>query len=494
MHGLCRCPEPAPTTRAGGFARRVGLLIALLTALLIAPWRTAVFPVRCFEHMMRPGQRAGCLGSRHGQGDAVLNRTAAPAQPVNVQSQEGAYVNSPELAEIHLARQPIVDADLATVGYELLYRHRFEDTTAEITNPNRASAIVLINALAERGLDSLVGKLRAFINIPAPLLSGSYLLGLDARRVVLEILEDVECTDRNREAMAALRQHGYMLAMDDCPIERVSSPCTQLAHYLKLDVQADSLEDIARAVPIARQAGLKVLAEKVEEWETFEFLRDAGVELFQGFFIARPENLNQQMVQANKALLLSLLVTLEDPSTTLDQVVEQVNRDLALAYRLLRLINSAAIGLRRKVESLTDAVRLLGFNTVKTLAYLSAISGIDGKPPALIETALIRGRFCELLARATNRESPNRYFLVGLFSMLDAFYNQPLDEIIRELPLSEAVVQAILAHEGEMGEVLEFVMFYERGEFLQGDEATEALASAATEAYPQAVEWVEEVN
>ncbi|MGC9456986.1 MAG: EAL and HDOD domain-containing protein [Halothiobacillaceae bacterium] len=403
-------------------------------------------------------------------------------------------MESPELAEIHLARQPIVDTDLETVGYELLYRHRFNDDTAEFDNPNRASAIVLINALAERGLDSLVGKLRAFINIPGPLLSGPYLLGLDARRVVLEILEDVECTEATREAMAALRKHGYMLAMDDCPVDRITSPCTQLAHYLKLDVQHDSLEEIAAAAPIARKAGMKVLAEKVEDWETFEYLRDAGVQLFQGFFIARPENLNQQMVQANKALLLSLLVTLEDPNANLDQVVEQVNRDLALAYRLLRLINSAAIGLRRKVESLTDAVRMLGFNTVKTLAYLSALSGIDGKPPALITTALTRARFCELLARATGREAPNSYFLVGLFSMLDAFYNQPLEEIIHELPLSEPVVQAILAHEGDMGEVLEFVMFYERGEFLEGDEQTEALASAATEAYPQAIAWVEEVH
>jgi len=403
-------------------------------------------------------------------------------------------MSAPELSRIHLARQPIVDAKLKTIGYELLYRHDGNAEEAIIDNPNRATAVVIINALAERGLEKLVGKQQAFINVPAALLQGPYLLGLDVKRVVLEILETVECTEAVQDALRALRKHGYLLAFDDYPTSRLESPCTPLAHYLKLDVLLEGEQAIIDALPRARAAGLKVLAEKVEDWETYERLRDAGVHYFQGYFIARPENINQKLVQANKALLLNLLVTLEDPQTTLDQVVDQVNRDLALAYRLLRLINSAAIGLRRKVDCLKDAVRMLGFNTVKTLAYLSAISGIDGKPPALITTALTRGRFCELLARKTGREGPGSYFLVGLFSMLDAFYNQPLEEILRELPLSPQIVEAILSREGELGEVLDYATFYERGEFLEGNQTLDALNQVTPQAYAEVVEWVELVQ
>lgn len=392
---------------------------------------------------------------------------------------------------VRLARQPIVDRDLQTVGYELLYRAQDADQVARISNSNQASASVVINALTEIGLESLVGTNQAFINVPMKLMFSDVLKGISARQIVLEILETVECNAATAQAMTELKECGFRIALDDFPSNDIGQPCVSSAHYIKLDVLAEGVDKVAETVSRAQAAGLKVVAEKVEEWADFETLKAHGVEYFQGHFFARPETILRPSIRANKANLLSLLILLQDDDITMDAVADKVNTDLALSYRLLRLVNSAAIGMRRKVDSVQDAVRMLGLNTIRSMVYLSALTGVDGKAPALVKTALVRARFSELLAQKTKLANPYSAFLVGMFSTLDGFYNQPIAEIVAELPLADNIAAALSARQGVLGEILEYVSFYERGQWLEGDETTDSLNVAAPELYVAAVHWAE---
>lgn len=398
------------------------------------------------------------------------------------------------IQHIRLARQPIVDRDLVTMGYELLYRAQDADQVARISNSNQATASVVVNALTEIGLDMLVGTQQAFVNVPVKLLFNEVLKGFSSRQLVLEILETVECNETTAEAMNALKASGFRLALDDFPTDDLSRPCVAAAHYVKLDVLTEGAEKIAQTVAKAHAAGLKVVAEKVEEWSDFELLKAAGVDFFQGHFYARPEMIVRQSIRANKAHLLSLLILLQDENVAMDAVTEKINTDLALTYRLLRLVNSAAIGMRRKVESVADAVRMLGLNTIRSMVYLSALTGVDGKPPALIKTAMIRARFAELLAQKTGLGNPSSAFMVGLFSTLDAFYDQPIRQIVSELPLADSIATALVSREGILGEILEYVIFYERGVWLDGDEITEQLNAVAPQLYVEAVNWAEQMH
>ncbi len=399
--------------------------------------------------------------------------------------------DSRPIQQIRLARQPIVDAKLQTIGYELLYRSRDTDDSARISNSNQATASVIINAMTEMGLESVVGNHLAFINVPYRLLYSPVLHGFEGRRIVLEILETTDCDEATGEAMEQLKRKGYMLALDDYPSSELAKPCVRNAHFVKFDLLAEGVEQLKPVVDQVHQMGLKIVAEKVESWEDYEVLKEAGVDYFQGHFFARPEMITRNHVRANKANLLALLVLLQNEDVSIDDVVEKITLDLALSYRLLRLVNSAAIGLRRKVESVQDAVRMLGLNTIKSMAYLSALTGIDGKPPALVQTAMVRGRFAELLARGTHLGDPFSAFLVGLFSTLDAFYDQPLAELVGDLPLSDSITSALLEQQGPYGELLEYITFYERGLWLEGDEQTDRFNEIAPESYVQAVSWAE---
>lgn len=395
------------------------------------------------------------------------------------------------IQQIRLARQPIVDADMQTFGYELLYRARDIDETARISNSNQATASVIINALTELGLESVVGNHLAFINVPCRLLFSPVLTGFEGRRIVLEVLESTECSEEAAHAMDKLKHKGYMMALDDYPSTDLLKPCVRSANFVKFDVLAEGSDKLAEVVEQAHNQGLRVVAEKVEEWKDFDRLKAAGVDYFQGHFFARPEMITRNHVRANKANLLALLVLLQDEDVSVEAVVEKINLDLALSYRLLRLVNSAAIGLRRKVDSVQGAVRMLGLNTIRSMAYLSALTGIDGKPPALVHTAMVRARFAELLARGSRLGDPFSAFLVGLFSTLDAFYDQPLADLVHELPLSDAITLALLEQQGPLGELLEYITFYERGLWLEGDEQTDRLNELAPEAYVEAVAWAE---
>ncbi|MHB8919558.1 MAG: EAL and HDOD domain-containing protein [Halothiobacillus sp.] len=397
------------------------------------------------------------------------------------------------IQHVRLARQPIVDRDLQTMGYELLFRAQDADQVARISNSNQATASVVINALTEIGLEALVGTTQAFINVPLKLLFSDVLKGISPRQLVLEVLETVECNEATAQAMRELKQLGFRVALDDFPSDEIDLPCVASAHYIKLDVLADGVDKVNQTVALAHRVGLKVIAEKVEEWSDFESLKAAGVDYFQGHFFARPEMILRQSIRANKAHLLSLLVLLQDDEVTLEVVSEKVNTDLALSYRLLRLVNSAAIGMRRKVESVPDAVHMLGLNTIRSMIYLSALTGIDGKPPALVNTAMVRARFAELLSKKTQMGNPNSAFLVGLFSTLDAFYDQPIQQIVAELPLADTVAEALVSRQGVLGEILEYVIFYERGVWLEGDEVTEQLNACAPGLYVEAVNWAEQM-
>ncbi len=397
------------------------------------------------------------------------------------------------IQHVRLARQPIVDRDLQTMGYELLFRAQDADQVARISNSNQATASVVINALTEIGLEALVGTTQAFINVPLKLLFSDVLKGISPRQLVLEVLETVECNEATAHAMRELKQLGFRVALDDFPSDEIDLPCVASAHYIKLDVLSDGVEKVSQTVALAHRVGLKVIAEKVEEWSDFESLKAAGVDYFQGHFFARSEMILRQSIRANKAHLLSLLVLLQDDEVTLEVVSEKVNMDLALSYRLLRLVNSTAIGMRRKVESVPDAVRMLGLNTIRSMIYLSALTGIDGKPPALVHTAMVRARFAELLSQKTRMGNPYSAFLVGLFSTLDAFYDQPIKQIVAELPVADTVAEALVSRQGVLGEILEYVIFYERGVWLEGDEVTEQLNACAPVLYVEAVSWAEQM-
>ena len=160
---------------------------------------------------------------------------------------------------------------------------------------------------------------------------------------------------------------------------------------------------------------------------------------------------------------MRMMAVLQDPDCELDDLERAISDDLGLSVRLLRWINSAYFLLPRKVSSVREALMLLGVRNVRSWALLMTLAGIEDQPSELIRTAMTRAKMCELVAQALDRPDTDAHFTVGLFSVVDAFMNTSMQDVLSELPLSAEVSDALLGRSGHLGEVLDWVLAYERG-------------------------------
>lgn len=367
---------------------------------------------------------------------------------------------------VFIGRQPILDRRLHTVGYELLFRMApWNHTVHSESDGTSYTAQVILNAFVEIGLDNVVGDKLAFVNATRAFLLEAPALELPASRVVIEVLEDVTPDDEVLAAVARLRDGGYQIALDDFVYHPTLAPLVALANVIKIDLSRLSEAGVEEHVARLRRPGARLLAERVETIEQFAFCKRLGFDYFQGFFLARPTVLRGERRTSNHVAALRLLALLEDPMTPIAEIERAISLDPTLGYRLLKVINSAAFSLRRRIDSLRQALVLLGLKRVQGWVTLMVLAGLSSKPPVLLETALMRARMCEQIGARLEPERAASYFTVGLFSALDVMLDTPLPILVDDLPLSPDVVDALLDGTGTMGRVLAAVIAYERCEW-----------------------------
>ncbi len=392
--------------------------------------------------------------------------------------------------EIFVGRQPIFDRHSKLYGYELLFRDGSGNAAGEVDG-DRATSQVIVNVFLEFGLDRIVGPHRAFINLTRRFFVERQSLPLPAQRVVLEVLEDVQ---PDAEVIAGLRAYvddGFMVALDDCVFQASVRPLMEFAHIVKLDIMNWSREELVEQVRSFQAYDVKLLAEKVENEEAFEYCKQLGFDYFQGYFLSRPTIVQGTQIPLNRLKLLELTTRLQNPEVDVAELEEIIGHDVRLSYKLLRHLNSAFFALPREVESLRAAVVYLGPQRIRRWASLLLLAKLDNQSSELMAQGIQRAKMCELLAMLAGRAHADIYFTVGLFSLLDAMMRAPLAEVLDALPLTSEVRDALLHRQGPYGEALTSVIAYEQGDFQQARFARLTPAQM-TEAYLQAVAWADQ--
>ena len=393
-------------------------------------------------------------------------------------------------SHVFLARQPIYDRRLKVHAYELLYRRDEFSGAGEVGAAESAST--LVRAIVEIGLDRLVGKKPAYINIPHYLLDDPSLFLLPKDRVVLEILEDTEPTEVNLKAVSKLADAGYKLALDDFVFGSPLIEFLPFAKIVKVDLLGNTPKQIASCAQLLQASKVRLLAEKVETMSIFAKCQAQGFHYFQGYFCARPEIVAGKTIPSSRALLLNLLNRLQDSSITVDELEKLVSADVALTFRLLRLVNSALLSTPEPVDSIRSALVLLGLQKVSSVVSLLALAGIGDKPSELITTAMIRAKMCENVSGLMAGEDPSRHFTVGLLSVLDSILDIPMADILTQIPIAEDLKDALTnpdAH-SPLTVSLQTVLAYESGSWDKVkdlDCGTEEL----NRCYVESVEWAE---
>jgi EAL and modified HD-GYP domain-containing signal transduction protein len=396
--------------------------------------------------------------------------------------------------ELHayVGRQAIFDRRLNVVGYELLYRDS-EENRAQFDNVTQASATTMLNAFVELGLDSLVGQVPAYVNMPADFLLGHYPIPLPPERTVIEVLEDVPVTTALLESLRELRTRGFKIALDDFLLTDETRPLLALAHIIKINVLNVSREDIAAQYTELKSTGAIMLAEKISTHDELVFVRNLGFYYFQGYFLEMPSVTRTTRMPHDRARLLRLLAALYDQKLNLRSIEGLVASEVGLGVRLLKLASSAALARGgMPIGSLQQAMARLGVQQVAALIILILASGFDDKPLELARQVLIRARMCELLAR-TATVPPDEMFTAGLLSLLDAILDRPLPEILEQIPLTALVREALLeGGTSRPARIIETVRHQNRGDMVALSAAGFS-AQAVFMAWYDAVRWSDDI-
>lgn len=385
---------------------------------------------------------------------------------------------------VAVARQPILDRAEAIRGYELLYR----PAGAATLSPDGATSNVIVRALADIGLDALVGDHKAWVNVTREFLLEVRPLPLPPERTVLELLEGQAVDDELLEVLRELREAGFRVALDDFRFDPGWDALTRHADAIKLDIRELPGDALADAVARLRRPGLYLLAEKVETRAEYDHCRALGFDGFQGYFFAEPVLVEGGTVPTHRLAGIAALAQAGD-DVSFEELERLITQDAGLAYKLVRLANSAYVGSRTSVSSVHEALTLMGTVNVRRWAVLLALAGLTDRPQHLLATGLLRARQCELLARRP--VEPAVAFTVGLFSILPALVGTTMETLVDGLPFDAAVSGALLEQAGEEGALLAGVLAFERGDFEACDSYGIDLLEVA-EVYRAALAWVEQ--
>ena len=289
---------------------------------------------------------------------------------------------------------------------------------------------------------------RMLINFPAKLILDGVAQALPKNICVIEMLETIAPTPEIIQSIQELKSEGYVLALDDYVGQPGFEPLIELADILKIDVLELSDEEVTTLANKFKSKKLRLLAEKVEDQARFDLTRELGFSFFQGYYFSKPIIVPGKKIPAGVVAKMQLMEKLSNPATEFDELARIIEQDVSLSYRLLKFINSSAFALRSTVNSIPQAITLLGQQPLKRWAMVVLLSDMDSSPKGqeVAFISLVRARFLEQVFKETPNAAyqPDTMFLLGLFSKLDTLLGQPMDEILATMPLEKIVKEALV--------------------------------------------------
>ena len=389
-----------------------------------------------------------------------------------------------------VARQPIFDCRQKVAGYELLFRQTGQNSYTG-SDPDLASKKVLDTAVLV-GLNVLSNGHNIFVNCTRDSVVNGYVSLFPPQQTVVELLETVEPDSELVSACLALKKAGYRVALDDFVDEPRFAPLVKLADIIKVDFR---LSPAAVRMQLARKYSDKqLLAEKVETQQEFAEAAKLGYKLFQGYFFCKPIMVSARDIAASRATYLRVLQVTNAPDLDFFKVERLVKSEPALCYRLFRYLNSAAFAFHTEIKSIVQALTLVGERDVrKWLIVACASMAAEGKPPELVNLALVRARFCELLGRPS-KASESALFMLGLFSLMEAILDTSMQMIVEQVQLSSEVSAALLGGQSHLRSIYELVIAFEAAEWGVCEQLAKHLAipdDTVCEAHLNAVEWAQ---
>lgn len=392
-----------------------------------------------------------------------------------------------------IARQPIFDRDMRIYGYELLYRQSKANYFSGIDD-DQATAELIRNTFLVMGLQELTDGANAFINFSKGLIDSDVPFLLPKEKIVVEVLERGKATLATVEACKRLKTMGYKLALDDFVADQNNRPLIEMADIIKIEFPAVSKNE---QTSLMQHCGkqVKFLAEKIETREELKQAAAMGYDLFQGYFFSKPSIISTKEVVSLDSNLFGILEELNSPKPSYGTIADIIKSDLGLSYKLLKLANSVYIGSKNKITSIPHALSYIGMKEMHQWIALMLIKDMQNVENAeLIKQSLIRGKLMELLAAELYPQSEKSgFFFTGIFSSIDVLMNIQMEQVLKGLPLTPQVKDALSGVKNEQRQLLNFVLDWEKGNWEKAANQYH-ISPKFIEWYVEALKWAKMLN
>ncbi|ARD43569.1 HDOD domain-containing protein [Colwellia sp. PAMC 21821] len=397
----------------------------------------------------------------------------------------------------YAARQPILDIDKNLFAYELLFRDSIINVFPDIDGDEATTKMIEASNF-NLGISEFTGNKPAFINFTLETLIKGYPETLTTEELVVEILETVKPGKKLLSICKDLHEKGYTIALDDYIHQTVWQHFYPFIHIIKIDWQ-DTTVDTIKEVKAAIEAfpHIKLLAEKVETYEEYNQAVELGFVLFQGFFFAKPEMVKTKNLSPSQIAMAELLYETSKTELDLASITSVFERDVTLSYKLLRYANSAIFKRRSEISTIKQALVTLGSSELKRFLGLMFAANINPeKPSELINSAMARAKFCDLMASEVKQPIDNAIaFLTGLLSLIDAIVDEDLESILTKLPLAQEIKDTLLTREGDTADLIKLLELIERAEWSETTAIMQKQGldkAAVVKCYNEAIAWADE--
>ena len=397
-----------------------------------------------------------------------------------------------------LARRPIFTKDEKVMGYEVL----FDGLSGAECSPDREQAPSgIVEALQSVGLDVMCGGFPAFIHCTHDMLVQDALAALPAKDVVVEIGQDMTVSAPVMEACQRLKKKGYKIAIDSFWMGDDREPLVQFADFIRVDASRRGAESLAKITAAYKGKPCRMVAQNVDTRAQYKNAEKAGFGLFQGYFFHHPEQMRVRQIPANQSSKLRLLQAISAPELDFKLLENLIRQDASLCYRLMRYLNSPVLGFAVPIQSVRQAISLLGAQAItRWIRTATALSLGQPKCAELVNASLVRARFCELIAPRVDHGSVD-LFLVGMFSLMDAILETPLQVLLDGLAFDPHAKGLLLAMKNgggtRLSPICDLMVAREKGDWELVTTHAEKLGLSrvfVNRAYIEAMEWAQQMT
>lgn len=393
--------------------------------------------------------------------------------------------------DVFIARQPIFDNSKNLIAYELLYRDsEGASSFAGNVDGSYATSVLISDAITVFGLDNLTNGRPAFINFTRKLIMDDFAYLCNPEEIVIEVVEDTVIDDVFVDKIRELKEAGYRIAIDDYVGDENFDKLLEYADIIKVDILGMSLEkreEIARKV---QALGKILLAEKVESYEDYEHAMLNEYSLFQGYYLQRPKTMSKKSININPGSYAELVRELSKGDPDFNVLTEGVRQNVGLTYKLLQHINTLRYFRYFRVKSIRMALVTLGLDEVRRWILLMMAKDLGQRNnEEVIKMAFVRGMFAEKLSLKTrHKHRSSEVFIMGMFSMMDIIAETDPRAVLRDLPLEQDVIDAILGRESNIAYILDYAKAFEMGDWDQLKELDGAIHASEEEIAKQYID------